>query len=457
MSTQTKIALIFFCLVSAALMLLSAGVYYLTDRYSQLDFYKRLEIRAVVMARTTLDHEQASVQVLQEVRMLHLERLPGEKEYYFKITPDETFEEASRDVGLPKDFFVKIRTDGEATHRIGNTCFAGVQYKAHDGDYAVVVSADNFNNVTLLKNLRNFLMLGILATSIVTLVVSITFARKVFTPVKKITSQVKEISSRSLHLRLEVEQKDEIGELQQTFNNMLDRLEASFATQNNFVSNASHELNTPLTAIIGQAEVTLAKQRTPAEYEEVLEIILSKAERLHEITKSLLYLAQTGFIEKLETSDIVRTDELLWEVKEMSDRIQPRNQVQLDLSKMPDNPEKLKVRGNHRLLQIALSNVVNNAIKYSNNQPVVVSIGTTQNEVIISVKDKGIGIPEQEMEFIYDPFFRAKNTTPYDGYGIGLPLARNILRLHKGIIRVASEVNVGTVVEFVIPVAILRP
>ncbi|HTF19983.1 MAG TPA: HAMP domain-containing sensor histidine kinase [Chryseolinea sp.] len=453
MKTHTKIALIFFCLVSAALILLSAGVYFLTNRYSLSDFYKRLEIRAVVMARTTLDHEAASIQVLQEVRQMHLERLPEEREHYFRITEGETFEAASNQLGLPRSFFTRIVSEGEATYKSGNTCFAGVKYASRSGSYAVVVSADNYNNMMLLSNLRNFLLIGISVTSILTLLISLTYANKIFTPVKKITSQVREISSRSLHLRLDVVQTDEIGELQRTFNNMLDRLETSFATQNNFVSNASHELNTPLTAIIGQAEVTLSKDRAPVEYVEALKIILSKAERLHEITRSLLYLAQTGFTDKLEANESLRADELLWEVKGMTDRMVPANKVQINLSMMPENPEWLRVKGNNKLLQIALSNVVNNAIKYSNNQVVIMSIGTSENEVIVVVKDLGIGIPESEIDFIYDPFFRAANTAAYDGYGIGLPLTRNILRLHHGSIRVSSKVNAGTVVELRIPIA----
>lgn len=452
MKTHTKLALIFFCLALAALVMLGAGVYYLTDRYSFSDFYKHLEIRAVVMARTTLDHEEASVQILQEVRELHLEKLPEEREYYFRITPGKTFTEESAQLGLPNSFFTDAVANGQAIHRIGYTCFAGIRYASRSGDYIVVVSADNHNNITLLSHLRGFLIVGILVTSVLTLFVSLIFAKRIFTPVKKITNQVKEISSRSLHLRLDTSQTDEIGELQRTFNNMLDRLETSFATQNNFVSNASHELNTPLTAIIGQAEVTLARERSPGEYVHALGIILSKAERLHEITKSLLYLAQTGFTGKLETSDSLRADQLLWDVKEMIDRLIPGNHVQINLSLMPENPEKLRIRGSERLLQIAISNVVNNAIKYSNNKPVTVSIGTTESDVIIAVKDTGIGIPPDEIKFIYDPFFRAANTSSYEGYGIGLPLTRNILRLHSGTIRVASRVNAGTTVELTIPI-----
>jgi hypothetical protein len=92
MKTQTKIALIFFLILLSTIMVLSASVYFFTTRYSFTDFYKRLEIRGVVTARAELDHEEASQTVLQEVRELHLEKLPEEKEYFFKIEPGHSFD-----------------------------------------------------------------------------------------------------------------------------------------------------------------------------------------------------------------------------------------------------------------------------------------------------------------------------------------------------------------------------
>jgi signal transduction histidine kinase len=94
---------------------------------------------------------------------------------------------------------------------------------------------------------------------------------------------------------------------------------------------------------------------------------------------------------------------------------------------------------------------VSNACKYSDNRPVILSIGTSEQEVVIVVKDSGIGIPEEELKYIYDPFFRASNTRNYEGYGIGLPLTRNIMRLHQGTIKVSSRVGVGTTVQLTFP------
>jgi signal transduction histidine kinase len=453
MKTQTKIALIFFLILLSTIMVLSASVYFFTTRYSFTDFYKRLEIRGVVTARAELDHEEASQTVLQEVRELHLEKLPEEKEYFFKIEPGHTFDSEAAQLGLPKSFFSTLLATGAATHQMGDIFFAGIRYSGKAGDYLVIVSAANYYSTHHLAYLRNILLIGIVLASAVALFVAFVFSRQVFTPVKEITDKVKEISSQSLHLRLESGRvNDEIGELETTFNNMLDRLETAFETQNNFISNASHELSTPLTTIIGEAEVTLSKSRSETEYVESLTTILSEAERLEKITKSLLFLAQTGFAGKAQKFDKVRVDQLLWDVKSTIDKINPKNKVQINTSLMPESPEQLKIKGNEQLLHLALTNLVSNACKYSHNKPVTVSIGAAADKVIIVIKDTGVGIPDAELKFIYDPFFRASNVTEYEGYGIGLPLARNIVRMHTGELLVVSKINEGTTVQVTFPI-----
>lgn len=193
------------------------------------------------------------------------------------------------------------------------------------------------------------------------------------------------------------------------------------------------------------------KERTPKEYQETLQSILSQAERLNQISQSLLFLAQTGYRENRLNFEIIRTDEIIWQAKEIIDKLIPKNKIQIDFSLLPENPFKLKVSGNKQLLTLAFVNVLTNACKYSNNKTVLVSIASSNHQVIIEIKDQGIGIPESELQFIYDPFFRASNTHQFEGYGIGLPLTRNIIKIHNGQLLVSSVVNKGTSVQIKIP------
>lgn len=453
MRSNTRIALVFFLITLAVMVVLSAAVYYFVTEYTYTDFYKRLQTRALLTARITFDSDSSST-AYQQMREQILEKLPQEEDYIFEIVPEKTFEAESKTLNIPVSFFNTLAAGQPSEYQKQNIFYSGIRHESNGKAYVVIVSAENYYYTNHITNLKRSLTGVVIFISLLVLIVSIFFSRYVFNPVRQITNQVKNIGSENLHLRLEASIKnDEINELKNTFNTMLDRLETSFATQNNFISNASHELGTPLTVIIGEADVALSKDRATEEYKDSLNSILKEAERLERITKSLLFLAQTGFDGKKQKMEILRTDQLLWDVKETIDRLNPKNKIQIDLSLVPDNPLKLKILGNAQLLHLAISNIVSNACKYSSNQVVKVSIGATQHEVVIVVKDSGIGIPQNEIDFIYDPFFRASNTKSYEGYGIGLPLTRNIIRQHKGSILVSSVENDGTTVRLSFPLA----
>ncbi len=450
MNTPTRIALLLVFYGLTILTLLGVGVYLFQNSYSYGDFYKRLETRATIAARYHLDSDTLNAESYRTIREKHLERLDEEREYVIPIDQAAPHQLA-KIYQLPPALVQAILTEGRSTAQRGTKFFAGVKVHAKPKDYIVVVSANNYYINHHLDFLRNILGLGILLSSVVTISMSVYFSKRIFDPIKRITNRVKHISTENINLRLEEEYRHEIGELTATFNDLLNRIETVMEIQKNFIGNASHELATPLTAIIGEAEVTLKKERQPAEYQLALQKILTQAERLNEITRSLLSLAQIGFKGNKLHVDVIRADELIWEVKAIIDQLNPNHQIRVNLDFLPEDPKKLKVSGNRQLLQLALVNLLNNACKYSYNQPVTVHIGTTAQEVVLVIQDKGVGIPEPEMPFIFDPFFRASNSKRFEGYGIGLPLARNIIKLHGGLLSVSSKLNTGTTVRVQIP------
>src|SRR5690606_6759004 len=184
-------------------------------------------------------------------------------------------------------------------------------------------------------------------------------------------------------------------------------LETSFETQKNFISNASHELNTPLTSIIAEADIALSRERDIEEYKSSLQNIMMEAEKLETKTKALLFLAQTGYNGKAQKFDKIRVDQLILDVRETVQKINSDFKISLDFSLLPESPVKLKIKGNEQLLHLAISNILVNGCKYSDKQTVQLALGASDKEVIIVVKDKGIGIPNNELKYIYDPYFRA--------------------------------------------------
>lgn len=456
MKTQSKIALLLFLSNLIIILIFGVGIYYFFNKYSFVDFYKRLQTRAIITAKYNLEQDALNAEALKAIREQYLEKLQQEREYLIAVKGEASLVEAAKQYQLPLSLLRNIFKKDKSTGKTNNTFYAGIKYRQNNGQaYVVVVSAENYYSTHHLLFLRNLLFAGVVLISVGTILLSVYFSRHVFDPIKQITNKVKQISTENIHLRLDEkdDNNNEISMLTATFNDLLNRIETAFETQKNFISNASHELSTPLTTIIGEADVALIKERKTEDYQAALQNILQQAERLDQITKSLLFLAQTGYKGKKIVLEIIRMDEILWQVKALIDRLNPQNQIMLDLNLLPEDHKKLKVKGNQQLLQLALANIFNNACKYSHNQPVIVYLASSDHQVIVVIKDQGVGIPAAEMPFIYDPFFRASNTHLFEGYGIGLPLSRNIVRLHEGEMLVSSEVKVGTTVQIKLPIA----
>lgn len=457
MSTQSKIAFILFTACVMILLLFGGAIYYFQNNYSYTDFFKRLQTRASISAKYNLESDRLGAEALMKVRQQHLERLPDEKEYLFEVSNPAVLPELARANKVPAELLREIYVSGKAGTKEDNIFYGGIIHEHNHKKYMVIVSAENYYYSHHLSFLKSVIGTGILLIVIIIISFSLYFSKLIFAPIKQITNKVKRISTESMHLRLEEPTtKNEISELIFTFNDLLSRIETAFETQKNFISNASHEFGTPLTAIMGEAEVALTKERKPSEYREVLQNILKQAERLDKITRSLLFLAQTGYEGKKIGMEIVRIDEVIWNVKEVMDNLNPHNKIYINLDLLPDDPFNLKIRGNKEMLNLAIANILSNACKYSGNKPVAVSIAAGLSELILVIKDEGVGIPENEIQYIYDPFFRASNTHAFEGYGIGLPLSRNIIRLHNGKLYVSSQVNSGTTVRIHFPLVKIR-
>jgi signal transduction histidine kinase len=453
MKIQTKTTILFTVLTAAIFLILSITVYFVVDSFAHRDFDKRVELRARISAKFRFEQDHLSTQAFQQIQRQYLEKLPEEKAFILRADS----------VGLaghqpPKELpLAYLRQVVEAR---GNTVFyennfrhfAGLLYNDETGRYLVIKSATNQYGSKMMQRLRTIKVIQFVLAVLLIFGVGLYFSRKTFQPIRDIINRVKGISQNNLHLRLpERKGGDEIAELTSTFNQMLNRLETAFEAQNNFISHASHELRTPLTAIIGEADLALSKERKPEDYQYSLRQIALQAEKLQTLSKGLLALAQTGFDGKAESWEAVRLDQLLFDVKTDCDAILPGNQILICVEDLPAEEESVSISGNYNLLKIAINNIVLNACKYSGNKPVSLRLLVKKDETVIAVKDEGIGIPDNELKYIYNPFFRGSNTKSYEGYGIGMPLSNNIIRLHHGSIQVTSVVNVGTEVQVHLP------
>ncbi|MCY1242041.1 Adaptive-response sensory-kinase SasA [compost metagenome] len=140
-------------------------------------------------------------------------------------------------------------------------------------------------------------------------------------------------------------------------------------------------------------------------------------------------------------------DELLLEAKASIDTLFPDNRVNIKLHNIPEDESLLTIPCNRPLLELALNNIISNGVKYSDNDEVFVTLSADKSKIKIAITDIGIGIPPEDIPYLYEPFFRGKIASKYNGYGLGLPLAMKIIRMHNGELQIQSETGKGTVVN----------
>ena len=260
-------------------------------------------------------------------------------------------------------------------------------------------------------------------------------ARSVLKPVSEIVKQVEAITASNLSKRVEVEDhKDEIGELARTFNKTLDRLEESFEAQKMFISNVSHELRTPMAALIAELELSLYKERSSEDYKKVVENALSDARNIEKLSNGLMDLAKASHNTEQISMSAIRLDEVLLDASAMVMKAHSGYNVDLRFEDDTEDDGMVTIRGNDYLLRTAFVNLIENNCKFSSDQSSTVQISFSKHKVLIRFSDTGIGIPEEDMEHLFEPFYRGRNRDFSQGNGIGMALVERIIKLHKGAI-----------------------
>ncbi|MDR1980320.1 MAG: HAMP domain-containing histidine kinase [Tannerellaceae bacterium] len=211
---------------------------------------------------------------------------------------------------------------------------------------------------------------------------------------------------------------------------MIERIDHAYQSEKAFIGNASHELNNPLTAIQGECEISLLKERTPAEYQEALTRIASETGRIIRLMKHLMFLS------KGEEEILRSARETVFLAEFLMKFVERRIQFSTDNF-------ALVLHIDPQLLKLALSNIIHNACKYSRDRMVEIRLRGT----VLEIEDQGIGIPPEELDRIFQPFYRAGNTREFPGNGIGLSLSMRILRIYGAEVTVSSVLNEGTKVR----------
>ncbi|MBT3923307.1 MAG: heavy metal sensor histidine kinase [Nitrospina sp.] len=303
-----------------------------------------------------------------------------------------------------------------------------------------------------LRNLRIFLFTAVPSVLVLATLFARFMARRALKPISRIIQTARDIGQgQELNQRIPVlKVQDELGQLALTFNEMMDRLENSFAQMRQFSSDASHELRTPLTVLKGQNELILSKKRDPEEYQEVIASNLEEINYMSKVLEDLFVLSRSDENQILLNCKHMDLRDLVEEVCKHAEVLAGDKDIRIIIAFL----ESVMINGDEVRLRQMIWNILHNGIKYTKpGGELKVSLQNEGKFALLSIQDTGIGIPEKDLPSIFDRFYRVDKARSRDegGSGLGLSICQHIAEAHKGKIEVESKPSVGTRFKIRIP------
>jgi len=364
-----------------------------------------------------------------------------------------------------------------AGSRVGQTLIMGEIFEALAGNHATAIDSDRYVlNVTVsiydartgrtgavlvvasvadifefVNDIRMTLVLSTLLTGLLSVVLVLVISHNIINPLKRILNVVQRMTTGQLSLRIPVNGKDEYAILAKAFNNMTEKLEQTEKTREEFVSNVSHEMKTPLSAIKVLSESILLQESAPEEmYREFLTDITNEVDRMTNITNDLLALVKVNQREQGLNVSRIDLNQLVEDILKRLSPLAEQNKIIL----LYEAEREVGFDADEIKLSLTISNIVENGIKYTPKGGTVrVIVDSDPHSAIITIQDTGIGIPEEEHDNIFNRFYRVDKTRDREtgGTGLGLAIARATVLLHDGSIRVTSKPGEGSIFVIRLP------
>ena len=386
MRTGHKISLIYSGITIGLVIVAGLVFYFFSSNYIRNLYFHYMQEKAHAVAEEKFSKDELDPVKYRNVVIRRKTSIPTSKELFVNVENRELARQVLSTY-LDDDQIKRLYANQAVNFEHGQEVGTAFVYYDNTGTFAVIVLSRNPYGADIARTLRWALMLLVLTSAGVLWLISRLYAMR-----------------------------------------MLDRIDRDYQTEKMFVNNASHEINNPLTAIQGECEVGLLRNYTTEEYQDFLRRIAHEADRVENIMHELLQFSHIRNGKETVGREPVNIGQLLSSIGEGLCEV--------------DCQSDFTIQGDADLLRMAFHNLISNAVKYSAGKPVSVTI----DRRIVVVHDQGIGIPQEDLPHVFEPFYRASNTGSVAGHGVGLALAKAILERHGARIRVESEPNQGTTV-----------
>lgn len=366
--------------------------------------------------------------------------LAGEQ---LELLPDQL---DGRDASMNLEIYTTIGPAGESLRAMARSLIVA-GHQTH-----IVVAHSMEDSIVTLRRFRNLLLsFGAIGTFLMA-GLGWTISRRSVVPLRDFSDSIDRIGEQTLDRRIESEkQPRELGRLADAFNQMLDRLLKSLSARQELLSKVSHELKTPVTVIRSHCDVYLQKERPPAEYAEALKIIRETADAMGRKIRSLLNMAQVeSDLIKGSGFRLLALDDCLRKARVTIEPLARERRVEIGEQIAPG----LTILGHAERLVEAFSNLLENAVKYNQRGGTVAINAERQTDRIqIRIEDSGCGIEPDEIDQVFQRFYRGSGTSHTEGTGLGLFLVKKIIEANRGRIEIDSRKGVGTTFIISLPAA----
>ena len=331
-------------------------------------------------------------------------------------------------------------TNNELSFKHHNEVLAyGTKNMINGQEYYIYVQKDTSGQKSAIAN-SAILILGcvFLTGSIVFLVI----ADIIVKPLTRLTNAIKELSNGNYNVRVNNVGQDEISKLNQGFNQMARQLAKQDETRQKFISDISHEFQTPLTSIQGFANILKEEDLPKEQRVKYANIILYNSKRLSSLAKNMLQLTLLDREEiELELTNYSLVEQMNRVISTQENQAMEKNiEIVFEMPK-----KEIFIEGDEQRLEQVWTNIISNAIKYTNEGGLItITMKKNSKDIEISIEDTGIGMSKEVVSHIFERFYREDKARNVEGNGLGLAIVKSIVDLHHGKIDILSQVDVGT-------------
>ena len=461
-SIRFKLLLWFTAILALVLIIFSAFIYFNQTRDLEDDALGRLERRLArlqetlrVSLREQNGHLVIPEDILEDTNVVALIGSDGQVLASYGTFPAGDVTQVAKQATQNRTGHDEpFENSASWVDKNSNYAYAVAPIFGETGQTSLIVLGGPLDPDGRMQGLITSLLFGSLLTLVIASGGGFWLADRAMRPVKTITHTARSISETDLNRRISLASKDELGELANTFDNMLARLQAAFERQRQFVADASHELRTPLTIVNLETSRALEARRSPQEYERALRVIHSENDFMSHLVNDLLTLARMDNDQVVLEKNPLDLSEVVVDAIDRLTSLAARHKVKLETDDLPET----RMLGDYQTLLQMVSNLIENAIKYTDgdDKRICIETGVTDDYAWVRVSDNGPGIAPEHLPHLFDRFYRVDQARARamdddsevpGGSGLGLSIIQWIAQAHGGEVHVESTPGNGSSFE----------